>query len=124
MERRWVLERARSEQRQYHLTRAEDLYRQILMHAPHDSEALSGLGELELLRGTTDLADAHFQAALSANADYIPARIAAADIRWQSGQVEAARRAYLDIVDRYSPDSYPPYVTLRSSTATFPACEH
>jgi hypothetical protein len=122
-ERRWLLERARTEQRLYRIGSAERLYRQILARSPRDSEALSGLGELDLLRGTVDLAGTHFQHALDANANYIPAQIAAADIRWQAGRVEEARQAYRDIVDRYSADRYPPYVTLRSTGATTPACE-
>lgn len=120
--RRWLLDRARSQQRQYRLNEAERLYRQVLRLTPRDSEALSGMGELDLLRGTVDLADLHFQEALSANADYIPALVAAADIRWQSGRVAEARQAYREIVDRYSADSYPPYVVLRSAaTGTPPA---
>jgi tetratricopeptide (TPR) repeat protein len=94
-----------------------------LARAPRDSEALSGLGELELLRGTIDLADAHFKAAIDANSNYVPALIAAADIRWESGRVEEARQAYLDIVEHYSADLYPPYVALRSAPATPPLCE-
>jgi tetratricopeptide (TPR) repeat protein len=121
-DRRWLLDRARSEQRLYRIASAERLYRQILAHAPQDSEALSGLGELDLLRGTVDLADQHFQAALDANSNYIPALIAAADIRWQSGRSEEARQQYLDIVDHYSADSYPPYVALRSVPAATPVC--
>ena len=122
-ERRWLLDRARSEQRQYRIAAAERSYRQILAHAPQDSEALSGLGELDLLRGTVDLADQHFQAALDANSNYIPALIAAADIRWQAGRTEEARQAYQNIVDHYSADSYPPYVALRSVPAATPVCE-
>lgn len=122
-ERRWVLYRARAEQRQYRIAAAERMYRQILARAPRDSEALSGLGELELLRGTIDLADAHFKAAIDANSNYVPALIAAADIRWESGRVEEARQAYLDIVEHYSADLYPPYVALRSAPATPPLSE-
>jgi len=121
-DRAWLLDRARAEQRQYRIAAAERLYREALLRSPQDSEALSGLGELELLRGTVDLAEARFQEALSANANYIPALIAAADIRWQAGRTEEARRAYLEIVDHYSADSYPPYVVLRSSAATNAAC--
>jgi hypothetical protein len=121
-DRRWLLDMARAKQRQYRLTEAERLYRRVLQRSPRDSEALSGIGELDLLRGTVDLADLHFQEALSANADYIPALVAAADIRWQSGRFEEARQAYRDIVDRYSADLYPPYVVLRSAaTGTAPA---
>jgi hypothetical protein len=122
-DRRWLLDLARSEQRRYRIVAAERLYRQILVRAPQDSEALSGLGELELLRGTVDLADQHFQAALDANSHYIPALIAAADIRWQSGRTEEARQAYLNIVNHYSADSYPPYVALRSVPTATPVCE-
>jgi hypothetical protein len=121
--RRWWLDRARAEQRQYHLTAAEQLYRQVLARTPNDSEALSGLGELDLLRGTVDLASAHFQQALEANANYIPALVAAADLLWQAGRAEEARQAYLDIVDHYSADLYPPYVALRSTPVTTPPCE-
>lgn len=121
--RRWLLDRARTEQRQYHLNAAEQLYRQLLARSPRDSEALSGLGELDLLRGTVDLASAHFQQALEANANYIPALIAAADLRWQAGDTDGARQAYLDIVEHYSADLYPPYVALRSTPVATPPCE-
>jgi hypothetical protein len=120
VDRRWLLDSARSKQRQYRLAEAERLYRRVLERSPHDSEALSGMGELDLLRGTLDLAELHFQQALSANADYIPALVAAADIRWQSGRFEEARQLYRDIVDRYSADSYPPYVVLRSAATSTP----
>ena len=113
-ERRWLVDRARAEQRLYHLAAAERLYRQALLISAQDSEALSGLGELELLRGTLDLAEARFREALNANANYIPALIAAADLRWQAGRADEARQQYQDIVDHYSADSYPPYVVLRS----------
>jgi hypothetical protein len=122
-DRRWLLDHARSEQRLYHISVAERMYRQILARAPRDSEALSGLGELDLLRGTVDLASAHFEQALEANANYMPALIAAADIRWQAGRVDEARQAYRDIVDHYSADLYPPYVALRSTEVATPVCE-
>jgi DNA-directed RNA polymerase subunit RPC12/RpoP len=121
-ERRWWLDRARAEQRQYHLDAAERSYRRVLTRAPHDSEALSGLGELELLRGALELADTRFKQALVANASYIPALVAAADIRWQSGRVEEARRAYREIVEQFEADSYPPYVAQRSAADATPAC--
>jgi hypothetical protein len=123
-DRRWYIDRARAEQRQYHLSAAERYYRQALVQAPRDSEALSGLGELELLRGTLDVAATRFQEALQVNADYIPALVAAADIRWESGQAQEARQAYRNIVDQYSADSYPPYVAKRSVETAFPPqCE-
>lgn len=122
-ERRFALERARAEQRSYHLAEAERLYARILARSPHDSEALAGLGELELLRGTTDLAAARFRDALSANADYVPARIAVADLEWQAGHVEAARQAYREIVQAYTADLYPPYVAQRSQVGEPANCD-
>jgi len=123
LERRFLLERARLLQRQYHLDDAERAYRQALHVAPHDSEALSGLGELALLRGTVGLADAHFREALAANADYVPARVALADLRWQAGNAEEARQAYREIVEQYAADAYPPYVVQRSVATCVPQCE-
>lgn len=123
LQRRWLLERGRSHQRAYRLAEAERSYREVLSLSPTDSEALSGLGELALLRGTTDLADEHFQRALSANRDYIPAQLAVADIRWQAGRVEEAQRAYRDIVESYASDLYPPYVAQRSQGIAPPACD-
>jgi hypothetical protein len=122
-ERRFALERARAEQRSYHLAEAERLYARILARSPRDSEALAGLGELELLRGTTDLAAARFRDALSANADYVPARIAVADLEWQAGHVEAARQAYREIVQAYTTDLYPPYVAQRSQVGEPANCD-
>jgi hypothetical protein len=123
MERRFLLERARSAQRAYRLAEAERLYSQVLLRAPRDSEAMTGLGELALLRGTVDLAAARFEEALAANSNYIPARIAVADILWQSGRVDEARAAYQDIVEHHEPDAYPPYVVQRSSPVASPPCE-
>ena len=123
LDRSWLLERARFHQRAYRLDEAERAYRRVLALAPRDSEALAGLGELELLRGTLDQADQRFQQALQANANYLPAKVAVADIRWQAGRAEEARDAYRDIVERYSAESYPPYVAQRSASANFPDCD-
>ncbi|HYJ10394.1 MAG TPA: tetratricopeptide repeat protein, partial [Polyangiaceae bacterium] len=123
LDRSWLLERARFHQRAYRLGEAERAYRRVLALAPRDSEALAGLGELELLRGTLDQADQRFQQALQANANYLPAKVAVADIRWQAGRAEEARNAYRDIVEHYSAEAYPPYVAQRSASASFPDCD-
>jgi putative thioredoxin len=120
LDRRFLLERARSRQREYRLTDAERLYQQVLARAPRDSEALAGLGEVDVLRGTAAAADEHFQAALRVNADYIPALIAVADLKWESGRLKEAQQAYQSIVGSYDADLYPPYVAQRS-TAPLPA---
>lgn len=122
LERRFLLERARSRQREYRLSDAERLYRQVLTRAPTDSEALAGLGEVDVLRGTTEQADAHFRQALQVNADYIPALIAVADLQWEAGRGREAQRAYREIVERYDADLYPPYVAQRSTALLTPQC--
>jgi hypothetical protein len=118
LERRFWLERARAAQRQYRLAEAERFYRRVLAQAPRDSEALTGLGELAVLGGSTDVADARFREALDVNADYVPALVARADLSWQSGQTEVAREAYRSLVDHYAADLYPPYVNQRLSADT------
>lgn len=123
LDRSWLLERARVHQRAYRLDEAERAYRKVLAIARQDSEALAGLGELELLRGTLEQADERFQQALQANAHYLPAKVARADIRWQAGRADEARDAYRDIVEHYSADAYPPYVAQRSASASFPDCD-
>jgi hypothetical protein len=122
MERRGLLDRARAAQRQYRLLDAERSYRRVLAQAPQDSEALAGLGELEILRGSPQAADTHFKAALAANADYIPALIAVADAQWYGGRGREAQQAYRNIVDSYAADLYPPYVAQRSEAAVLPDC--
>jgi Tfp pilus assembly protein PilF len=123
LDRSWLLDRARYHQRAYRLAKAELAYRQVLALAPRDSEALAGLGELELLRGAPDQADQRFRQALQANEHYLPAKVAVADLRWQTGRAQEARDAYQDIVEHYSAGAYPPYVAQRSSSADFPDCD-
>ena len=122
LERRGHLDRARAAQRQYRLQDAERSYRRVLAQAPEDSEALAGLGEIEILRGSAEAADAHFKAALAVNSDYIPALIAVADAQWYGGQGREAQQAYRNIVESYAADLYPPYVAQRSEAAVVPDC--
>jgi hypothetical protein len=122
LDRQGLLERARSRQREYRLGDAERLYRQVLARAPSDSEALAGLGEVDVLRGITERADAHFRQALRVNADYIPALIAVADLQWQAGRGREAQQAYREIVERYDAELYPPYVAQRSTALVTPQC--
>lgn len=123
LEKRFWLERARTAQRNYRLADAERFYRRALSQAPRDSEALAGLGELELLRGASSEAGARFREALSANENYLPARVALADLQWQAGHADDARREYRHIVEQYSADLFPPYVSQRlEADACVPQC--
>jgi tetratricopeptide (TPR) repeat protein len=123
LERRFWLERARSAQRDYRLQDAERFYRRVLALSPRDSEALSGVGELELLRGAPQEAGARFREALASNADYLPALVALADLHWQAGEADAARDGYRNIVEHYADDLYPPYVKQRLEADTcVPQC--
>jgi len=123
LERRFWLDRARTAQREYRIADAERHFRRVLALAPRDSEALAGIGELALLRGAPSDADARFREALEANPDYLPARVGLADLHWQGGQADVARREYGDIVEHYSEELYPPYVKLRlQAEACVPQC--
>ena len=122
LDRSWLLDRARYHQRAYRLDKAEVAYRRVLALAPRDSEALAGLGELELLRGAPEQATQRFEQALQFNEHYVPAKVGVADIRYQAGRAQEARAAYQDIVKQHSPDAYPPYVVQRSASAVFPDC--
>ncbi len=123
LERRFWLAQARSAQHNYRLSDAERFYRRALAQAPRDSEALSGLGELELLRGEPTAASARFREALEANSDYVPARVALADLSWQAGRAEAAREAYRQLVEQYSADLLPAHVSQRlEAGACVPQC--
>jgi hypothetical protein len=123
LERRFWLERARSAQREYHLIDAERFYRRVLALSPHDSEALVGVGELERLRAAPEAAEARFREALETDHNYVPALVALADLAWESGQTEDARRQYREIIEQYSVDLYPPYVAQRlAADACVPRC--
>jgi hypothetical protein len=124
LERRFWLERARAAQRDYRLADAERLYQRVLALSPRDSETLTGAGELQLLRGAPQAAESRFREALEANANYLPALVALADLHWLSGDADEARREYQSIVDRFSADAYPPYVNQRlSADSCVPQCK-
>lgn len=123
LERRFWLERARTAQRDYRLQDAERFYRRVLASSARDSEALAGVGEVELLRGDPLAASERFREALAANADYVPALVALADLHWQAGDAGAARDEYRYIVEHYADDLYPPYVKQRlEADACVPQC--
>lgn len=123
LEKRFWLERARDAQHNYRLTDAEHFYRRALAQSPRDSEVLSGLGEIALLRGQREAAEARFHEALDASSDYVPARVALADLQWQAGRTEAARSQYRELVEQYADDLVPPYVNERlEGDACAPQC--
>ena len=107
------LARARELQRMSRLTEAEHLYESILRARPNDSEARTGLAEVELLRGSVPEAQALYERALSTNENYVPAWVALADIDWQRGQLERAVCRYQLVVSRFPEGTYPPYINQR-----------
>jgi tetratricopeptide (TPR) repeat protein len=97
--------------------RARQIYEGLVARNPHDSEALSGLGDVARAQGDPSGAIAAYKRALAVNPSYLPALLGVADTEWASGDRGGAQRAYKDIEDRFPEGTYPPYVKSRTQPA-------
>jgi serine/threonine-protein kinase len=95
-----LLERARHARRAGRIDDAASLFAALVAQAPADSEALTGLAEVNEAQGATAKAIANYRRALAVNAKYLPARLGLADSLWTSGQRDEARTTYRSIVDQ------------------------
>jgi serine/threonine-protein kinase len=95
-----LLERARHARRAGRIDDAASLFAALVAQAPADSEALTGLAEVDEAQGATAKAIANYRRALAVNAKYLPARLGLADSLWTSGQRDEARTTYRSIVDQ------------------------
>jgi predicted Zn finger-like uncharacterized protein len=103
---------------------ARRLYAAALRRNEQDSEALAGMGDVELASGNQALAGEHYQKALDSNPNFLPALIAVADLEYRQGAHGKAAQAYRDIVNRFPESSYPSRVRERatvSESAPLPA---
>jgi tetratricopeptide (TPR) repeat protein len=98
-----VLERARRARRAGRIDEAAVLFAAAVERAPTDSEALTGLAEVDEAQGAMGKAIAHYRRAVAINPRYLPARLGLADSLWTSGQRDDARGVYRTIVDQFSP---------------------
>ena len=80
------------------LTRADKLYRSVLVERPNDTEATAGMADVERRRGNLDKAAALYRRVLALNPNFLPALLAAAEIKWSSGDHAGAGVLYRRIV--------------------------
>ena len=112
-----LLERARHARRAGRLDDAAALFAAAVQQTPTDSEALSGLADVDEAQGATALAIASYRRALAVNPRYLPARLGLADALWTSGQRDEARAAYRSIVAQVPPSLCPDVARQRAAVA-------
>jgi tetratricopeptide (TPR) repeat protein len=100
---------------------ARQIYEALVARNPSDSEALSGIGDVDRARGDSAGAIAAYKRALAINPSYLPALLGVADTQWASGDHTNARRSYKDIVDRFPEGTYPAYVRGRGEPEATPS---
>lgn len=94
--------------------RAGEIYGSLVARNEHDSEALSGLGDVAHARGDVSGAIAAYRRAIGINPSYLPALVGVADVEWASGDRVSARAAYENVVDHFPEGAYPSYVKNRA----------
>jgi predicted Zn finger-like uncharacterized protein len=94
--------------------RARQIYEALVARDPSDSEALSGIGDVDRAQGNMAGAIGAYKRALAVNPSYMPALLGVADTQWASGNRAEATRAYKDIADRFPEGTYPAYVKTRA----------
>jgi serine/threonine protein kinase len=112
------LERARAARRAGRIADAAALFAAAVEKAPADSEALTGLAEVDDAQGATGKAIALYRHALAVNPKYLPARLGLADSLWTSGQRGEARAAYRGIVDEVPATLIPDVARVRAGGAS------
>jgi serine/threonine protein kinase len=96
-----LLERARRARRAGRIGDAAALFAAAVEKAPTDSEALTGLAEVDEAQGATTKAIVDYRHAVAVNPRYLPARLGLADSLWTNGQRDEARTAYRSIVSQF-----------------------
>ncbi len=113
-----LLERARHARRAGRIGEAATLFAAAVEKAPTDSEALTGLAEVDDAQGATAKALFNYRRALAINPGYLPARLGFADSLWTGGQRDEARIAYRSIVDQFPTNLCPDVARQRASEST------
>jgi tetratricopeptide (TPR) repeat protein len=110
-----LLEMASVAQKAGDRPRARKLYEAALAKNPRDAEALAGLGDLARAEGRSTDAIGYYQRALAISPSFFPALLSLGDTLWDTGDKDAARKRYADIVDRAPSGSYPARVRDRAT---------
>ena len=94
------LSQAAAAVRQGDLARADQLYRSVLGEQPTNTEAISGLGDVAKARHDPALAAQMYDRVLATNPSYLPAILASADEKWESGDKPGALVLYRRLLDQ------------------------
>ena len=81
------------------------MYESVLAEQPHNTEALSGLGDVAKARQDPALAATMYDRVLAENPNYWPAILASADQKWDAGDRPGALALYRRLVDQAGPNS-------------------
>ncbi|MGH7269040.1 MAG: tetratricopeptide repeat protein, partial [Polyangiaceae bacterium] len=103
------------------ITRAREIYEEIVARNPSDSEALAGLGDVARMGGDASSAITSYKQAIAVNPSYLPALLGLADTEWAHGDRTSAARGYSEIADRFPEGTYPAYVKRRIEASAAPA---
>lgn len=109
-----LLERARRARRAGRIDEAAALFAAAVEKAPANSEALTGLAEVEEAQGATAQAIVTYRRAVTVNPKYLPAHLGLADSLWTSGHRVEARTTYRNILDQFPPSMCPDLVRTRA----------
>jgi tetratricopeptide (TPR) repeat protein len=102
-----LVERAHAAKRAGDLAKAHDLYDAMLSRRPSDSEALTGLAEIERAHGNPNGAMGYYRRALASNPTFLPAMIGFADMLWEQGDRGGAQQKYAEIIERFPASMVP-----------------
>jgi serine/threonine protein kinase len=111
-----LLGRARAARKAGRVDDAATLFTAAVQKAPSDSEALTGLAEVDASRGSMGPAIATYRRALAANPRYLPAHLGLADSLWASGQRDEARTSYRSLIAQFPSSLCPDRARERSAT--------
>ena len=95
--------------------RAEQIYQGILTSNPSDSQALSGIADIERARGDKTGAINSYKRAVAVNPSYLPALLGLADTEYFNGDKASAVSGYKNIQDHLPDGAYPEYVKARAA---------
>jgi tetratricopeptide (TPR) repeat protein len=109
-----LVERASAAKRAGDYTRAHDLYDAMLSRRPSDSEALTGLAEIERAHGNAGGAMGYYRRAIASNPTFFPALLGLADMLWDAGDHAGAQAKYQEIIERFPASMVPARVRHRT----------
>ncbi len=87
------------------IARADQLYRNVLVAQPNNTEALGGLAEIARRRNDSKTASEMYQKVLEQNPNYLPALIGSADQKWAHGDRAGAVKLYRRVLAQAAPGS-------------------